>query len=46
MSLEQIFQERESLNVTIVEAINNASSPWGISCLRYEIRKCEDHDIF
>ncbi|XP_026289174.1 stomatin-like protein 2, mitochondrial [Frankliniella occidentalis] len=38
MSLEQIFQERESLNVTIVEAINKASEPWGISCLRYEIR--------
>ena len=38
MTLEKIFQERESLNVFIVEAINKASEPWGISCLRYEIR--------
>ncbi|KAG5675746.1 hypothetical protein PVAND_005624 [Polypedilum vanderplanki] len=38
MSLDKIFQERESLNVSIVEAINKASESWGIQCLRYEIR--------
>jgi regulator of protease activity HflC (stomatin/prohibitin superfamily) len=38
MSLDKIFQERESLNVSIVEAINKAAESWGIQCLRYEIR--------
>lgn len=38
MSLDKVFHERESLNVSIVEAINKASAAWGISCLRYEIR--------
>jgi regulator of protease activity HflC (stomatin/prohibitin superfamily) len=39
ISLDKVFQEREGLNVSIVESINNASEAWGISCLRYEIRK-------
>lgn len=38
MSLDKIFRERESLNVSIVESINKASAAWGITCLRYEIR--------
>lgn len=38
MSLDLIFKERESLNVSIVYAINKASESWGIQCLRYEIR--------
>lgn len=38
ISLDSVFRERESLNTIIVGAINNATSPWGISCLRYEIR--------
>ncbi|RWS16909.1 stomatin-like protein 2-like protein [Dinothrombium tinctorium] len=38
ISLDTVFQERESLNNGIVEAINKASSAWGITCLRYEIR--------
>lgn len=38
MSLDKVFRERESLNVSIVEAINKASEAWGITCLRYEIR--------
>lgn len=38
MSLDKVFQERECLNVSIVEAINKASESWGIQCLRYEIR--------
>lgn len=36
--LDSVFKERESLNICIVESINKASSVWGISCLRYEIR--------
>ncbi|XP_072038755.1 stomatin-like protein stl-1 [Amphiura filiformis] len=39
IALDLVFKERESLNVSIVEAINNAAQgPWGIQCLRYEIK--------
>ncbi|XP_044734828.1 stomatin-like protein 2, mitochondrial [Chrysoperla carnea] len=38
ISLDKVFRERESLNVSIVESINKASEAWGITCLRYEIR--------
>ncbi|KAI1301948.1 Stomatin-like protein 2, mitochondrial [Halotydeus destructor] len=38
ISLDSVFKERESLNIGIVEAINKASTAWGIACLRYEIR--------
>lgn len=37
ISLDKVFRERESLNVSIVEQINRASEAWGITCLRYEI---------
>lgn len=39
ISLDKVFRERESLNVSIVEIINKASEAWGIACLRYEIRE-------
>jgi len=38
ISLDNVFRERESLNISIVLSINNASEAWGIQCLRYEIR--------
>lgn len=38
ISLDEIFRERESLNVAIVHALNKAAEDWGITCLRYEIR--------
>lgn len=38
MSLDKVFRERESLNVSIVDSINKASAAWGVTCLRYEIR--------
>lgn len=38
ISLDKTFEERETLNGHIVEAINQASDAWGIRCLRYEIR--------
>ncbi|OWF54067.1 stomatin-like protein 2, mitochondrial [Mizuhopecten yessoensis] len=38
ISLDEIFRERESLNVAIVSALNKAAEDWGITCLRYEIR--------
>ncbi len=36
--LDKTFEERESLNAKMVEAVNAAALSWGIRCLRYEIR--------
>ncbi|KAI6217350.1 Stomatin-like protein 2, mitochondrial [Aphelenchoides besseyi] len=38
ISLDTVFKEREQLNVSIVEALNKAAEPWGLTCMRYEIR--------
>ena len=38
MELDKTFEERSQLNTNIVYAINEASAPWGIQVLRYEIR--------
>ncbi|CDJ29557.1 SPFH domain / Band 7 family domain-containing protein, putative [Eimeria mitis] len=38
LTLDNTFLERNTLNKTIVEAINTAAGPWGLTCLRYEIR--------
>ena len=38
LSLDKTFAERDILNQAIVAAINAASGPWGVKCLRYEIR--------
>jgi regulator of protease activity HflC (stomatin/prohibitin superfamily) len=38
LSLDRTFEERESLNTAIVNAINEAAEPWGVQVLRYEIK--------
>jgi regulator of protease activity HflC (stomatin/prohibitin superfamily) len=38
MELDKTFEERDMLNANIVSAINEASGPWGIQVLRYEIK--------
>lgn len=38
LTLDRTLAERNLLNVSIVEAINEAAIHWGIQCLRYEIR--------
>lgn len=38
LSLDQCFEERETLNANIVAAINQAAQTWGIQCMRYEIK--------
>ena len=38
ITLDQTFANRESLNANIVNSINSAATPWGVQCLRYEIR--------
>jgi len=41
MDLDKTFEERESLNTNIVNSINQASEPWGVQVLRYEIKDIE-----
>jgi regulator of protease activity HflC (stomatin/prohibitin superfamily) len=38
LALDQSFEERESLNANIVQAINLAAQTWGVQCMRYEIK--------
>ncbi|MCW8995827.1 MAG: paraslipin [Psychromonas sp.] len=38
MELDKTFEERDLLNTNIVASINEASGPWGIQVLRYEIK--------
>lgn len=38
MELDKTFEERDLLNTNIVSSINEASGPWGIQVLRYEIK--------
>src|SRR5690606_39165543 len=38
MELDKTFEERDHLNANIVHSINEASAPWGIQVLRYEIK--------
>jgi regulator of protease activity HflC (stomatin/prohibitin superfamily) len=37
MDLDRSFEERESINANIIEALDKASEPWGIKIMRYEI---------
>jgi regulator of protease activity HflC (stomatin/prohibitin superfamily) len=36
--LDKTFEERETLNARIVDAINQATLAWGVRCMRYEIK--------
>lgn len=38
LDLDNTFKERETLNAQILESISSATLPWGIRCLRYEIK--------
>ncbi len=38
ITLDKTFEERDSLNTAIVNAINEAGATWGTTCLRYEIK--------
>eukprot|EP00352_Strombidinopsis_acuminata_P001122 CAMPEP_0176345544 /NCGR_PEP_ID=MMETSP0126-20121128/5540_1 /TAXON_ID=141414 ORGANISM="Strombidinopsis acuminatum, Strain SPMC142" /NCGR_SAMPLE_ID=MMETSP0126 /ASSEMBLY_ACC=CAM_ASM_000229 /LENGTH=59 /DNA_ID=CAMNT_0017692579 /DNA_START=289 /DNA_END=468 /DNA_ORIENTATION=- len=42
--LDNTFEEREHLNTKIKEALNEASSKWGIECMRYEIKDIKPPD--
>ncbi len=41
IELDKTFEEREALNANIVSQINEASAPWGVQVLRYEIKDIE-----
>jgi regulator of protease activity HflC (stomatin/prohibitin superfamily) len=37
MELDRSFEERDSINANIVEALDKATEPWGLKIMRYEI---------
>jgi regulator of protease activity HflC (stomatin/prohibitin superfamily) len=41
IELDKTFEEREALNTNIVSQINEASEPWGVQVMRYEIKDIE-----
>jgi regulator of protease activity HflC (stomatin/prohibitin superfamily) len=38
LELDRTFEERETINTGIVQAVDHASDPWGIKITRYEVR--------
>lgn len=38
MQLDKTFEERDTINVAIVEAVDKASDPWGVKVTRYEVK--------
>lgn len=38
LELDRTFEERETINATIVEAVDKASDPWGVKVARYEVK--------
>jgi len=38
LELDKTFEERETINLSIVDAVDKASDPWGIKVTRYEVK--------
>jgi regulator of protease activity HflC (stomatin/prohibitin superfamily) len=38
LDLDKTFEERETINTAIVEAVDKASDPWGVKVTRYEVK--------
>ena len=38
LDLDKTFEERETINTVIVEAVDKASDPWGVKVTRYEVK--------
>lgn len=38
MELDRTFEERDTINSVIVEAVDRASDPWGVKVTRYEVK--------
>ena len=44
IDLDRTFEERSSINRLIVNELDQASAPWGVKVLRYEIRNINPAD--
>jgi len=38
LSLDKTFEERDTINSVIVDAVDKASDPWGVKVTRYEVK--------
>ncbi len=38
LDLDKTFEERETINSSIVTAVDKASEPWGVKVMRYEVK--------
>ena len=38
LELDRTFEEREQINATVVQAVDEASDPWGVKVSRYEVQ--------
>jgi len=38
LDLDKTFEERETINASIVDAVDKASDPWGVKVTRYEVK--------
>ena len=38
IDLDRTFEERSTINISVVNELDKASSPWGVKVMRYEIR--------
>ena len=38
LELDKTFEERETINAAIVEAVDKAADPWGVKVTRYEVK--------
>ncbi len=38
LTLDKTFEERDTINTTIVNAVDKASDPWGVKVTRYEVK--------
>ena len=38
LELDRTFEERDTINVAIVDAVDKASDPWGVKVTRYEVK--------
>ena len=41
IDLDKTFEERETINVQVVDALDEAARPWGVKVMRYEIADIE-----
>ena len=41
LELDKTFEERETINSVIVDAVDKASDPWGVKVTRYEVKNIE-----